>query len=234
MFKIRSAILSTFVLGLVAGPLAANAVTYVQTSDDCTGGCGISSLNRIDVTAGSVAGTTDIKLSLTSGFGLVNTGANGSGGSFNFGLTSPGSLIFTAVTPAAFTANGIEVQGGAPATGTTSTASSAAISAPGKFNFANGYALTNFAGNGASNPYFGTLEFTVNQSLATFLSLLALSGGSTFFLDVVGSTGRTGIIDFTVSQVPIPGAALLFGSALVGMGFLSRRRRNKNVDLVAA
>jgi hypothetical protein len=234
MFKVRSAILSTFVLSLVACPLAANAVTYVQTSDDCTGGCGISSLNRIDVTAGSVAGTTDIKLSLTSGFGLIDTGVNGSGGSFNFGLSSPGSLTFTAVTPVSFAANGIEVQGGSPATGTTSTASSTATSASGKFSFANGYALTNLAGNGSNHPFFGTFEFTVNQSLVTFLSLLTTSGGSTFFLDVVGSTGNTGIIDFTVSQVPIPGAALLFGSALVGMGFLSRRRRNKNVDLVAA
>jgi hypothetical protein len=42
MFKVRSAILWTFVLGLIACPLVANAVTYVQTSDDCTGGCGIS------------------------------------------------------------------------------------------------------------------------------------------------------------------------------------------------
>jgi hypothetical protein len=209
---------------------SANAVTYVQTSDHCTGGCGISTLNTINITAGSVAGTTDIKLFLTTGFGLVNTGANSSGGSFNFGLTTPGPLTFTAVTPIAFASNGIEVQGGAPATGASSTASSAAISAPAKFSFANGYALTNFAGNGASSPYFGTLEFTVNQTLATFLSLLAVSGGSTFFLDVIGSTGNTGIIDFSLSQVPIPGAALLFGSALAGIGLLSRRRK-RHVDV---
>ena len=165
-------------IAAIASP--ANAVTYVQTSDDCTGGCGISSLNTIAVTAGP-GNTTDFKLSLASGFGIVNTGASGSGGGFNFGMTSTETLTFTAVTPVAFAANGIEVQGGSPATGATSTASSAAISAPGKFSFAHGFALNELQGSGGSHPFFGTLEFTVNKDLATVLALPRPAAGPPSF-----------------------------------------------------
>jgi hypothetical protein len=100
--------------------------------------------------------------------------------------------------------------------------------ANGKFNFANGFGIL-CNGNGASGLCGGTLTFDVNVSLATFLADLATSGGSTFFADVINNNragGPTGIIDFS-QVVPLPPAALLFGTALVGLGILGRRRKNE-------
>jgi hypothetical protein len=209
-------------------PVAANAATFVQTSDDCGGrGCGINANNVINITDNG--GQTQISVSLASGWSFVDTGANGSGGSFNFGLNNAISpLTFTAVTPASFTtaAGGFQVQGGSPSSGATSTAAGAAISAPAKFDFSNGYALTCNT-NGASSACSGSLTFLVNSTLAAFLANLATSNGSNFFADVLSSNGQTGIIDFSLGQVPIPGAAILFGSALVGLIALGRRKKAK-------
>ena len=107
------------------------------------------------------------------------------------------------------------------------TANSAAAAASGKFSFTNGFAIL-CNGSGASGVCGGTLTFDINLTLATFLAELATSGGSPFFADVINNnrTGSpTGIIDFTQQAVPLPPAALLFGTALVGLGILGRRRR---------
>ena len=76
------------------------------------------------------------------------------------------------------------------------------------------------------------LDFTITGAGLTLASLVSnqLAGGDpgVFFLDVINNNragGPTGEINFTLSQVPLPPAALLFGSALVGLGILGRRRR---------
>jgi len=84
----------------------------------------------------------------------------------------------------------------------------------------------------AHNTLLGqTLTFTITGAL------LANSVGDVFAADVIvgGVNGATGWIDATLSPspVPIPPAALLFGSALVGLGVLGRSRR-KNKGLVQA
>jgi hypothetical protein len=212
------------IAGLLALPSAANAVTFAQTSDDCGGsGCGLNANNVINVTDNG--GQTQISVSLASGWSFVDTGANGSGGSLNFGLTGGVSpLTFTAVTPATFTTTngGYQVQGGT--TGASTTVAGSLIAAPAKFSFDNGYAVTCNT-NGASSACGTPLTFLVNLTLAAFLNDLVTSNGSTFFADVLSSNGQTGIVDFTLSQVPIPGAAFLFGTALVGLAALGRRKK---------
>jgi hypothetical protein len=81
-------------------------------------------------------------------------------------------------------------------------------------------------------------------TLTSFLAATS-TDHATFAADVVNHNrmvvidgvmqNPTGIIDFTLntSAVPLPPAALLFGSALVGLGFMSRRRRNQRVNATA-
>jgi hypothetical protein len=76
------------------------------------------------------------------------------------------------------------------------------------------------AANGPHNPF-------INQT-------------ATFILSVTGITAATQIINFqwsfgtapgnvSTNQVPLPPAALLFGTALVGLGVLGRRRRQEKL-----
>jgi hypothetical protein len=93
-------------------------------------------------------------------------------------------------------------------------------------------------GNGAGNSDGSLLHFTATLAgltATTFVNALNFatqgSGTSTslWAADVLSANGLTGVIDFgagTISQVPLPPAILLFGTALVGMGLLRRRRKN--------
>src|SRR6478752_1318678 len=95
-----------FALGVAAlvWPSGANAVTFVQTSDDCSSDkpCGINANNKIEVTADG--SNTKISVSFANNWAFVNTGASGSGSSFNFGFSSATTgLIFTAGTPSQWT-----------------------------------------------------------------------------------------------------------------------------------
>jgi hypothetical protein len=104
--------------------------------------------------------------------------------------------------------------------------------APGKFSFTDGYGLQfNAQGSGATLN-FHTLDFTISAAGLTLASLISnqLTGGDpgVFFLDVINNNRAgwpTGIINFTLAPVPLPSAALLFGTALAGLGLLGRRRR---------
>jgi len=218
-------------------------LVFVQNSDDSSGQVlGINPNNQI-VVQDLGGGTLQINVNLAPNWGLVNTGASGNGGSLTFGLTGFGSLLFGAVNPASFAfdhtppinSNVWHPVGTTPAAGTTSiSATAAALSAPGKFSFSSGYGME-YDSAGGSSPFVG-LKFTINAAgltLATFLANLQSSGGSFFFADVINNnlTGanRTGLIDFGLQAVPLPPAALLFGTALVGMGILGRRRRKDKV-----
>jgi hypothetical protein len=108
----------------------------------------------------------------------------------------------------------------------------------------NFYGMTWNGGNGSAGQDGSTLSFMITGAGLTLTSFLAATSTdhAIFAADVInhnrtvtvdGVTGPpTGIIDFTLntSAVPLPSAIWLFGSALVGLGFLSRRRLNQRVN----
>ncbi len=70
----------------------------------------------------------------------------------------------------------------------------------------------------------GTYSVVITQFAnlpANFLELFTLSGASPTF------NGNTGdyAYDITISTVPVPAAGILFASALLGAGFLGRRKK---------
>jgi len=224
-------------VGALAWPGAAGAVTYVQNWDHCTVGCGIVAGNTIDVTQSG--GVTTITVNLAPGWAFVNTGASGSGSALNFGFGSalgPLTIINTSSNGWNLTDGQFSVVGGTPNNGSaTDTVSTAVHQAPANngntFSFTNGISIACNSTGGSSqcgNNAGVDLSFTIN----TLLALAAdTSGGAFFWADVInnnrGPTPPTGLIDFglATSPVPLPPAALLFGTALAGLGILGRRRR---------
>ena len=59
----------------------------------------------------------------------------------------------------------------------------------------------------------------------TYVFVAAASSDLLAFLSTSGGSGGPALDNITIAATPIPGAILLFGSALAGMGFLGYRRR---------
>ena len=224
-------------VGALAWPGAAGAVTYVQSSDHCSGaGCGIVAGNTIDVTQSG--GVTTFTVNLAPNWAFVTTGTSGSGGSLNFGFGSalgPLTIVNTSSNGWNLTDGQFSVQGGTPNNGSaTDTVSTALIQAPAAngntFSFTNGIAITCNSSGGSSqcgNNAGVDLSFTISTTAALVGDATA---GAFFWADIINNnrTGApTGLIDFglATSPVPLPPAALLFGTALAGLGILGRRRR---------
>ena len=214
-------------------PSVASADTFVQTSDHCSNACGITAGNFITVTQNAQAGTTTFSVTLAPGWAFVNTGASGSGGALNFGFGSAlGPLTITNTSSNGWnttTGGQFNVIGGTPNNGAVDTVSTALVQAPAAngntFKFTNGIAIS-CNSSGGSTSCSTPLTFTINTLAALVPDS---SGGSIFWADVINNNrtgGPTGLIDFTLQAVPLPPAALLFGSALVGLGILGRRRKN--------
>lgn len=97
-------------------------------------------------------------------------------------------------------------------------------------------AFSSFQMNLYSNgSKLGTLLGSTSSSLSPapplhqYLSVANLGAG-TYLLDIVATaTGAHHAFAGTVSAIPLPAALPLFGAALLGMGYFSRRRARKDV-----
>jgi hypothetical protein len=92
-------------------------------------------------------------------------------------------------------------------------------------------------GNGTSSPQLlSPITFDISAtglSTASFVSTTN-SNGLFFAADVFGTNGNTGDVGAgPAGQVPLPGAALMFGPVL-GLGYLGVRRRRKGRAATAA
>ena len=228
---------------LAALPATSRADTYIQTSDHCTGGCNGSlpfTLNTVTVTTTGVANQLLITAQLAGGWNFISSGAGG-GASFGFSLPQT-SLSFAPVNPVAFggTANTPTWQpfpNGAVSNPQT-VAGAATLHMDGITFPTSAYGMTWNNGNGAANQDGSILSFMITGAGLTLTSFLAGTDGAIFAADVINHNrmvvingepqNPTGIIDFTLSTsvIPLPPAIWMFGSALVGLILLRRRRIN--------
>jgi hypothetical protein len=203
-------VLSAGLLGLTT--VASQAVTFQFTSDHCTGTCGTPPFGTVDVI--QVGANVVITSTLNAGFQYAQTGA-ADGQIFKFNGTG---VVLTDIVV------GAHVPALVAATG--------AFNGDGTGNFTFGINCPT-CGNGPTG-FGGAVSFTVlNAMIADLTGLNNL--GNIFVADVLAPNGNTGPVDVTgvPAPVPLPPAAFLFGTALVGLGLLSRRRRNRDVSATA-
>jgi hypothetical protein len=212
-------------LGLVVVPTATRADTFNLTSCDLSTGCGTATLPFGTVTLTTTTAGVLFDVVLTSGNRFVETGA-GNQELFLFNDSVSGSTI-TNITA---TLNGtvVAIPGGLsgftnlllPKNPTTGDLTGSVECTDPK------------SCNGASGPNINDLHFTVTGATLAQLETKN-TNGNIFIADILcgqtGCGGLTGLVDVSTGPipppVPIPPAAMLFGSALVGLGLLGRRRR---------
>jgi hypothetical protein len=187
-------------------------LTFFQNSDDCTGGCGFSANNTVkvqDTGANTVTVTVQLDTSTNPDWVFLEPAGAGHEATFAFDLTGFNSLTSFTTTTSGFTP-------------ISTTSGSLHMNGAGDFD----YGLV-FDNGGAGNTDGSLLTFVLSAAGLSSSSFVGMSFAADVFS---GLTGLTGIIDFGASTppVPLPPAALLFGTALLGMGIL-RRRRKKGV-----
>ena len=198
------------VLAFVAVPSVSHAVTFDLTSDHCTGGCGTAPFGTVDVT--QVGANVHIVVDLANGPPNTTSWAQTGAADFQlFKFNGTGIVVGNISVVQTFAGNTLQAN-----TGT--------FNGDGTGPFSFGISCTT-CGNGALG-ISSNLDFTI--AMATIAELTAGNPTNIFVADIFsGQTGNTGPVDVsgTPSQVPLPPAALLFGTALAGLSLLGRRRR---------
>jgi len=228
MRGLKTAAIGLFCGATLLGTSAANAMLCPNISS------GSSTFNRtyeLTLSSGSVTGLTSCAYGdgnvnqypfPTSGGQQINT--QGYVGSYpGTQLTGPG----VGPVPAGST----ELVSYNPANGTQTGSGSSQITvnggAGGTINFASGYTYTNIyvaVKDGAQNPTWAVfyLGSVTGGTALDWRYWTCNTVGAACTLATSTASGVT--IWGNISAVPLPPAALLFGSALVGLGILGRRR----------
>lgn len=205
---------AALMMGGVFGVINAQASTYDFTSDHCTGTCGTAPFAIATVTQDG-NNTLLFDISLINAQSMVNTGFPLT---FAFNLSGGPTITYSNLT------SGFSI----PDVIGTNQQAAGSYHQDGTGFFQYGV-LWHLNGGGAG--YTGTLSFDISASGLTLASLVQNSNNQFFALDVLGSNGNTGNVDASflsehnVEVTPLPPAALMFGTALVGLGILVRRRR---------
>lgn len=86
--------------------------------------------------------------------------------------------------------------------------------------------------NGLLDTGTDNLIASTGLSYVPILTANGLSGGVQYFLGLTGTAGKS--YSGEANAVPLPAAALLFGSALLGAGALGRKRNAEKGEAIAA
>ena len=209
-------------LGMLAAAGSAHADTFNFTSchvsgSTCQGGDSAIPFGTVTLTQNGTS--VNFTVSLLNGNRFVETGAGGNSlFLFNDGIA--GSTITTIATAP-----------NTPAGGLSGATNQAAIMADGTGTFtAQVFCTVASDCNGGSAPVMTSLTFTVTNATLAQLET-ANANGNMFVADLLcgaaqtNCTGLTGPVDVHMTTTtPEPGTLLLFGSGLLGVAGLVRRR----------
>jgi PEP-CTERM motif len=188
--------------------------TYTVTSDHCTGGC---LPDTSTITATDVGSNLDITVTLASGdefmSGPTGTGTAGKN-TFGFQFSLSPITIASSLTSPPWTTNTTSSVNG------SFSAGSFAMDGAGAYDY-----VMDIAGHGPSGV--STLSFTIDN--ASTADIPSISG--VFAADILsGSTGNTGVVDFSLSSVvPEPSTWAMMLVGFVGLGFAGYRKTRKAV-----
>lgn len=206
--------------------IAQAQTTFTMNVDGCSAGCG-GTVPYATVTLtqeGSNVLVTEI-LNPTYTKGFVATGA---GQSLEFNITGDPSI--TIIANPGLTSGFTIGTGTSPGVFEVGPASAHA-STFGIFDYSVSCMVPSGCGHGASNPDMGPLSFVVEG--VTIADFTANGGGFFFASDLQGVNGNTGDIANTAGAAvvtPEPTSMLLFGSGLLALGAVLRRRKRTAIS----